>query len=97
MGDCHTYASGLLSQLAAPRLHLQKHSKVEFHNLPGLLLSFALFYFLYHGHSQPLKAQCLPIHNGAHELLKHKQVRQPTRSVELGEGAAAHWVFLSPG
>lgn len=84
MGDCHTFASGLLSQLAAPGLHLQKHSKVEFHNLPGFLLSFALFYFLFHGHGQALKAQYLPIQNGAHELLKHKQARLPTQSVELG-------------
>lgn len=48
------------------------------------LLSFTLFYFLYHGHSQPLKAQHLPIQNGAHKLLKDKQAWLPTRLVELG-------------
>lgn len=83
MGDCHTFASGLLSQLLLD-ITYKNSQKWNFTNLPSFLLSFTLFYFLYHGHSQPLKAQCLPIQNGAHKLLKGKQAWLPTQSVELG-------------
>lgn len=83
MGDCHTFASGLLSQLAAPRLHIQKYSKVEFHKPAVSYLLLLCFYFLHHGHSQALKAQCLPIQNRVHKLLKHRQAWLPTQLVEL--------------